>query len=109
MGAQDSDMSLPERPGLAFRMANSFQLGWVGAACRSFLLTFNRLEVHGWDKFQKLLDERDDVGARTRGLITVSNHTSVYVCISFYYHFSSRFTVPSFCHDLAESLTISSL
>lgn len=81
MAAEDREVTLPERPSLPFRIANSFQLGWVGAACRSFLLAFNRLEVNGWDGFQKLLDERADVGARTRGLITVSNHTSVYVRI----------------------------
>lgn len=81
MGAEDKDTTLPERPTLPFRIANTFQLGWVGTVCRSFLLTFNRLEVNGWDGFQKLLDEREDVGARTRGLITVSNHTSVYVRI----------------------------
>lgn len=82
MNAEGSEVSLPDRPTLPFRIANSFQLGWVGTACRSFLLAFNRLEVNGWDKFQQLLDERADVGARTRGLITVSNHTSVYVRIS---------------------------
>jgi monolysocardiolipin acyltransferase len=31
------------------------------------------------DKFLELLDERADVEGRERGLITVSNHVSVYV------------------------------
>lgn len=77
--AEDKDVTLPERPTLAFRLASSWQTGWVGTACRTFLLGLNRLEVNGWEGFQKLLDERANVGARQRGLITVSNHTSVYV------------------------------
>lgn len=69
-------------------------MGWVGATCRTFLIGFNRLEVHGWDGFKKLLDEREDIGARERGLITVSNHTSVYVCIeSFFCEESARMSL----------------
>lgn len=81
MGAEETDLTLPERPSLGFRIASSFQTGWVGTACRTFLVAFNRLEVNGWENFQKLLDERADVGERQRGLITVSNHISVYVRI----------------------------
>lgn len=80
----EQELVLPDRPSLGFRIANSFQTGWVGTACRTFLIGLNRFEVHGWEGFKQLLDERADVGARQRGLITVSNHTSVYVCIPLY-------------------------
>ena len=39
----------------------------------------NKTDVHGLDKFLALLDQRKDVDTRKRGLITVSNHISVYV------------------------------
>jgi len=61
---------LPTQPSLAWRAGSSFVTGSVGFLCRSFLLAFNRLEVNGWDKFQKVLDERSDVEGRTRGLVT---------------------------------------
>ncbi|KAF1344805.1 hypothetical protein BDV97DRAFT_362566 [Delphinella strobiligena] len=106
--AEDKDVTLPERPTLAFRLASSFQTGWVGTACRTFLLSLNRLEVNGWEGFQKLLDERADVGARQRGLITVSNHTSVlddpvlWGALPYSYHWNPenlRWSLAS--HDLA--------
>ncbi|KAL1301541.1 hypothetical protein AAFC00_005780 [Neodothiora populina] len=101
-------LPLPDRPSLGFRIASTFQMGWVGTACRSFLLAFNRLEVNGWDGFKKLLDEREDVAARQRGLITVSNHTSVlddpalWGALPYSYHWnpdSLRWSLAS--HDLA--------
>lgn len=42
----------------------------VVAACRAFLYTANNTEVHGLEKFLKLLESRADLESRTRGLIT---------------------------------------
>lgn len=67
---EDAEMGLPERPSLAFRAGSAFIVGATGFLCRTFLIGLNRLELNGYDKFQKLLDERADVGSRTRGLIT---------------------------------------
>jgi monolysocardiolipin acyltransferase len=52
-------------------------MGAVGVLCRGFLLGLSNLETHGLDNFLELLDEREDVEGRERGLITVSNHVSV--------------------------------
>lgn len=69
----------PEAPSWQWRAASSATMGFIGTLCRSFLYTLATTEVHGLDEFLQLLDERQDVRARTKGLITVSNHISVYV------------------------------
>lgn len=52
----------------------------IGLACKGFLKVGTKsTETHGLDNFVKLLDERQDISQRERGLLTVSNHTSVYV------------------------------
>ncbi|KAG9554370.1 hypothetical protein KCU79_g11477, partial [Aureobasidium melanogenum] len=73
MAASDA----PDQPSLLWRTGSSFITGATGFLCRTFLVGLNRLEVKGYDKFMRLLDERADVNGRTKGLITVSNHTSV--------------------------------
>jgi monolysocardiolipin acyltransferase len=45
-------------------------MGAVGVLCRGFLLGLSNLETHGLDNFLELLDEREDVEGRKRGLIT---------------------------------------
>jgi len=60
----------PDRPSLAWRLASITTLAGIGHLCKSFLFTFNRVEVHGLDGFLELLDEREDVQARKKGLIT---------------------------------------
>ncbi|CAK7213970.1 Lyso-phosphatidylcholine acyltransferase [Sporothrix bragantina] len=67
----------PQKPGALWRAASTFFMASTGMICRSFLYGFNNVEVVGLDSFLKLLDERKDVAARKRGLITVSNHISV--------------------------------
>lgn len=67
MGADDS---LPEQPSAPWRAGSAFVTGAVGFLCRTFLIGLSRLEVNGLDRFQELLDEREDVQGRTRGLIT---------------------------------------
>ncbi len=71
----------PQRPGLLWRTASTAIMATTGILCRSFLFGFNKVEVVGLDSFLRLLDARKDVDARQRGLITVSNHTSVYVAL----------------------------
>ena len=60
----------PEAPSAPWRAASAFTMGAVGMLCKSFLAGFSRVETHGMEGFLKLLDEREDVGARQRGLIT---------------------------------------
>ncbi|KAF2270029.1 hypothetical protein CC78DRAFT_188974 [Lojkania enalia] len=73
----------PEAPSAPWRAASAVTVGAVGALCRGFLFGLSRTEVHGLEGFLKLLDERRDVKERERGLITVSNHVSVYVRLSY--------------------------
>ncbi|KAJ4363384.1 Lyso-phosphatidylcholine acyltransferase [Neocucurbitaria cava] len=52
-------------------------MGAVGLLCKGFLTGFSKVETHGMDRFLELLDARENVEERERGLITVSNHISV--------------------------------
>ncbi|KAI9799038.1 MAG: hypothetical protein M1833_004232 [Piccolia ochrophora] len=67
----------PAHPSLPWRIASSATMGVSGAIARAFLFGANRTEVDGLDRFLEILDEREDVAGRERGLITVSNHVSV--------------------------------
>lgn len=60
----------PEAPSTPWRAASAFTMGAVGLLCKGFLSGLSRVETHGMDDFLQLLDEREDVGARQRGLIT---------------------------------------
>ncbi|KAH6517298.1 hypothetical protein HBI81_179670 [Parastagonospora nodorum] len=66
----------PEAPSAPWRAASTVVMGAVGMLCKGFL-GLNSVETHGMEKFLRLLDERQDVNGRERGLITVSNHISV--------------------------------
>lgn len=68
----------PYAPSLPWRAVSSTTLGMVGFLSRSFLFAFNRTEVRGLDGFLEILDSRKDEKSRTRGLLTVSNHVSMY-------------------------------
>ena len=68
----------PARPSRPWQMGSALTMSTVGAISRGFLYGLNTTEVHGLDRFLGLLDQRADVGARQRGLVTVSNHVSVY-------------------------------
>ncbi|CAK1364815.1 unnamed protein product [Cercospora beticola] len=72
-----ADEDRPYQPSLPWRITSSATIGTVGLLCRSFLFALNRTEVHGLDRFLEILDDREDDKGRTRGLVTVSNHTSV--------------------------------
>ncbi|EEH11618.1 tafazzin [Histoplasma capsulatum G186AR] len=66
-----------EHPSSFWKGCSAATMYMVVAACRAFLYTANNTEVHGLEKFLKLLESRADLESRTRGLITVSNHISV--------------------------------
>lgn len=65
-----SSLTPPNQPSLPWRIGSSLTIGAVGAFCRTFLYGFNDSQVVGLDRFLKVLEERRDVGARTRGLLT---------------------------------------
>ncbi|KAK5137849.1 hypothetical protein LTR08_006617 [Meristemomyces frigidus] len=67
----------PYRPSLPWRVASAVEFGVSGFISRCFLYGFSNTEVRGLDRFLAILDTRKDERARTRGLITVSNHVSV--------------------------------
>lgn len=99
---------LPAQPSLLWRGGSALTLGLTGFLCRSFLLGLTKLEVNGWEKFADLLQSREDIDSRQRGLITVSNHLSVlddplvWGALPFSKHWSSdnnRWSLAS--HDLA--------
>lgn len=61
---------LPAQPSLPWRAGSAVTIGIVGFLSRTFLYGANNVEVNGWDRFQKLLDDRKDVQGREKGLIT---------------------------------------
>ncbi|KAF9887903.1 hypothetical protein FE257_009425 [Aspergillus nanangensis] len=66
-----------DAPSLAWRTMSSVTIFGVAGLCRAFLFLCSRPEVHGLEPFLEILDARKDPSQRTRGLLTVSNHTSV--------------------------------
>jgi monolysocardiolipin acyltransferase len=63
----------PEAPSAPWRAASAVVMGAVGMLCKGFL-GLNSVETHGMEKFLRLLDERQDVNGRERGLITGMRH-----------------------------------
>ena len=59
----------PVAPSAPWRAGSTFVMGAVGLLCRGFL-AISKTEAHGLDKFLKLLDERENVEGRQKGLIT---------------------------------------
>jgi hypothetical protein len=66
---------LPEAPSAPWRAASALTMGAVGLLCKGFLSGFSRVETHGMEAFLELLDAREDVSRRERGLITGMQHT----------------------------------
>jgi monolysocardiolipin acyltransferase len=62
--------SPPNQPSLPWRATSSFVIGVTAALSRSFLFGFSNTEVIGLDRFLEVIDERKDVAARDRGLLT---------------------------------------
>ena len=80
---------------LPYRLASSINIGVVGTLSKAFSFGLNKMEVHGLDRFLKLLEGRRKPEERERALITgrpthcigrelelmkriVSNHVSMY-------------------------------
>ncbi|KAI1504268.1 hypothetical protein F5X99DRAFT_373066 [Biscogniauxia marginata] len=66
-----------QQPSLPWRMTSSLVMGLTGSLSRGFLYGLNSVEVVGLQRFLDILDQREDIEKRQRGLITVSNHISV--------------------------------
>lgn len=60
----------PEAPSLPWRAASATTMGIVGLLCKGFLNGLSTVETNGMDKFLKLLDAREDIEGRRRGLLT---------------------------------------
>jgi monolysocardiolipin acyltransferase len=60
----------PEAPSGPWRAGSAFLMGAVGLLCKGFLTGLSKVETHGMEGFLKLLDERENVEERQRGLIT---------------------------------------
>lgn len=60
----------PEAPSAPWRAASTVIMGAVGLLCKGFLSGLSKVETHGMEDFLKLLDERENVAGRERGLIT---------------------------------------
>ncbi|KAF2728712.1 hypothetical protein EJ04DRAFT_448817 [Polyplosphaeria fusca] len=83
----------PSAPSAPWRATSALTMGAVGLLCRGFLFALSTTEANGLDSFLELLDERENVAERQRGLLTgkdalyinievltirtVSNHVSV--------------------------------
>ncbi|KAI1820994.1 acyltransferase [Xylaria intraflava] len=68
----------PARPTLPWRVTSSLVMGLTASLSRVFLYGLNTVEVTGLQRFLDILDRREDVNKRQRGLLTVSNHISVF-------------------------------
>ncbi|QDS75003.1 hypothetical protein FKW77_005609 [Venturia effusa] len=75
---EPEDQETYTQPSLAWRAASKATIAAIGLACKGFLKVGTKeTETHGLENFVKLLDERQDIAKRDRGLLTISNHTSV--------------------------------
>lgn len=68
----------PAAPSAPWRAGSAFVMGAVGLLCRGFL-AMSKTDTHGLDNFVKLLEEREDVEGRQRGLITGTRPYRAYV------------------------------
>ena len=70
-GAETQLTPLPQAPGLAWRAASTLVMAATGLISRAFLYGANgSVTVVGAESFCELLDRREHVGGRERGLIT---------------------------------------
>lgn len=61
---------VPAAPPLPWRFTSSVVIGVVAGISRALLMGLNKTEVYGLERFLELLDSREDVGGRQRGLLT---------------------------------------
>ena len=60
----------PNQPSLPWRAASATVMAFAGSVSRIVMFGANKTEVHGLDGFLRLLDAREDINRRERGLIT---------------------------------------
>ena len=60
----------PDQPSLPWRAGSSVVTGFIGALARGWMTGANHSEAHGLDRFMELLDKRENIEGRERGLIT---------------------------------------
>ena len=60
----------PPPPSLPWRFGSATVMGVAGFLTRTFMYGLNNMETHGLDGFLNLVDERQDIDKRQRGLIT---------------------------------------
>ena len=60
----------PGQPSLPWRVGSSIVMGFIGTLAHGWMKGANHSEVHGLDGFIELLDKREDIEGRDRGLIT---------------------------------------
>lgn len=58
------------QPNLSWRIGSSITMGTVGVLSRLFMFGANKTEVHGLENFLELLNKREDIKSRKRGLVT---------------------------------------
>lgn len=61
---------MQQRPSLPWRAGSSVIMGLTGMLSRGFLYGLNTVEATGLQNFLKVLDDREDVQKRTKGLLT---------------------------------------
>ena len=96
----EGDAGLPPLS-LPWRVGSTAVMGFIGGVSRLFMTGPNSTKAYGMEKFMDMLDDREDIERRRRGLITgmqpslpdlrssmltkcsaVSNHICVYVRIT---------------------------
>lgn len=77
-GATMATNDPPYEPPWATRVLSNTTVGFIGFLCRSFLYGLSTTEVHGFEHFKDLVDERSDPQWRQRGLITGAQE---YLCL----------------------------
>jgi len=75
--ASRETLTLASRPNARWRLTSSLVMGLTGALCKGFLFGLSHTQTTGLEQFTELLRSREANG-RQRGLLTVSNHISVY-------------------------------
>jgi len=68
----------PPPPSLGWRLGSTLTMSMVGGLTRVFMTIPNTTKSHGKDAFMDLLDDREDVEDRRRGLITGLTFTCPY-------------------------------
>lgn len=93
-----SSIAMPpplQSPSLPWRASSTVVTGLTGMVSRMFLYGFNKVETTGLQRFLNILDEREDVDSRKRGLLT-----GTYVARTFQ-PYTTRLTGPPVCNHIS--------